>query len=195
MDARRALTPPACRREHGSGSLARILHQAAQRATGNTLISHATNPFFEPGSGHKPRWPRPRRSFARVRVRAPSTVGVAMLSLASTRTRAKSSAIIAALGAICGLARQLGERCVLLEVGGDAGRQSVTQETAARPGRHLAGRAGVFDHYRGNLRHDSAVPTLVLETGPKTACRERFKVSPHDTAGDVDTLERAHRQG
>ena len=24
--------------------------------------SHATNPFFKPGPGHKPRWPRPRRS-------------------------------------------------------------------------------------------------------------------------------------
>ena len=84
-------------------ALARILHQAAQRATENTLTSDAINPFFEPGPGHKPRWPRPRRSFARVRVRAPSTIGAAMLSVASTRTRAKSSAIIAALGAICGL--------------------------------------------------------------------------------------------
>ena len=35
--------------------LARILHQAAQRAIENTLISHAVNPFFEPGPGHKPR--------------------------------------------------------------------------------------------------------------------------------------------
>ena len=82
-------------------SLARILHQAAQRATENTLTSLATNPFFEPGPGHKPRWPRPRRSVARVRVGAPSTMGVAMLSVASAR--AQSSAIIAALGAICGL--------------------------------------------------------------------------------------------
>ena len=41
-----------------SNPLARILHQAAQRATGNTLVSHAINPFFEPGLGHKPRWPR-----------------------------------------------------------------------------------------------------------------------------------------
>ena len=57
--------------------LARILHQAAQRATEHRLISHAINPFFAPGPGHKPRWPRPRRSL--------------------------SSVIIAALGAICGL--------------------------------------------------------------------------------------------
>ena len=85
----------------------KILGHAAQRATENTLISHAINPFFEPGSGHKPRWPRPRRPFARVRVRAPSTIGVAMLSVASTRPRAKSSAIIAALGAICGLVAAL----------------------------------------------------------------------------------------
>ena len=83
--------------------LARVLHQTAQPATENALISHAIDPFFELGPGHKPRWPRPRRSFARVRVRAPSTIGVAMLSVASTRTRTKSSAIIAALGAICGL--------------------------------------------------------------------------------------------
>ena len=60
--------------------LTRILHQAALRATENTLICHATNPFFEPGPGHKPRWPR---------------------------ARAKSSAIIAALGAICGLSTRL----------------------------------------------------------------------------------------
>ena len=82
--------------------LARMLRQAAQRATENPLISHAINPFFEPGPGDKPRWPRPRRSFARVRVRAPSTIGVAMLSVASTRT--KSAAIIASRGATCGVA-------------------------------------------------------------------------------------------
>ena len=80
-----------------------ISHQAAQRATEYTLISHAINPFFEPAPGREVRWPRPCRSFAGVRFHAPSTIGVAMLLIASRRTRAKSSAIIAALGAICGL--------------------------------------------------------------------------------------------
>ena len=58
--------------------------------------------MFGSCSRYKPRWPRPRRSFCRVRAHARSTIDVAMLPLASTRTRQKSSAIIAALGAICG---------------------------------------------------------------------------------------------
>ena len=49
------------------------------------------------------RWPCPRGSFGPVRARAPSTVGPAMLSVASTRTEPKSSAIITAPGEKCGL--------------------------------------------------------------------------------------------
>ena len=60
--------------------------------------------LFGDSARHRLRWPRPRWSFARVRARARSTIGGAMLPLASTRTRAKSCAIIAALGEICGLA-------------------------------------------------------------------------------------------
>ena len=67
------------------------------------MISHATNPFFKPGPGHKPRWPRPRRSFARVRVLATESIATPMVEGARTNTRAKSAAIIAPLGAICGL--------------------------------------------------------------------------------------------
>ena len=49
------------------------------------------------------RWPRPRRSFRPVRARAPSNLGPTRLSVASTRTEPKSSAIIAAPGKKCGL--------------------------------------------------------------------------------------------
>ena len=90
--------------------------------------------FDESCSGYKPRrqWPRPHRrlSFARVRAQAPSTIGWAMLALGErdasvVRTRAKSGAIIAALGAICGLERlDPLDQCVpgLLEGGGARGR-------------------------------------------------------------------------
>ena len=54
-------------------------------------------------AGHRLRWPRPCWSFARLRARAPSTIATAMLSVARVRRRAKSCAIIAALGEICGL--------------------------------------------------------------------------------------------
>ena len=54
------------------------------------------------------RWPRPRLSFALLRAHAPSTIGGAMIPVGErdasvVRKRAKSGAIIAALGAICGL--------------------------------------------------------------------------------------------
>ena len=55
-------------------------------------------------SDHTLRWPRPRRSFGPVCAHATSTVGPAMLSVASTHTEPKSSAIIAATGEKCGLA-------------------------------------------------------------------------------------------
>ena len=50
------------------------------------------------------RWPRPRRSFGPVCAHATSNVVPAMLSVTSTHTEPKSSAIIAATGEICGLA-------------------------------------------------------------------------------------------
>ncbi len=90
----------------------------------HTNIDQATNPHIAPSrllsrrmlfffselasnqtdySWYKPRWPCPRLSFARVRAHAPSTIGVAMIPVASTRKQAKSGAIITALGAIYGL--------------------------------------------------------------------------------------------
>ena len=93
--------------------LARILHQAACRVDECLLISLTSIAFLGFPSRYKPRWPRPRWSFARVRAHAPSTIATAMIPVASTRTRAKSCAIIAALGAICGL----GGSAVLSEFG------------------------------------------------------------------------------
>ena len=83
--------------------LTRIRHQAAHRVHECCLFS--LDNFGMSGSccRYKLRWPRPRRSFCRLRAHARSTIGGAMLPLASTRKRQKSSAIIAALGAICGL--------------------------------------------------------------------------------------------
>ena len=55
-------------------------------------------------SDHRLRWPRPRRSFGPVCAHATSNVVPAMLSVASTHTEPKSSAIIAATGEKSGLA-------------------------------------------------------------------------------------------
>ena len=83
--------------------LSRILHQAAYRVLEICLFFLNFSYFFGVCLAYKPRWPRPRLSFARMRAHAPSTIGGAMLPVASTRIRAKSGAIIATLGAICGL--------------------------------------------------------------------------------------------
>ena len=93
----RNATPPP------KAALTRILHQAACRVEECLLISLAFIALFGFLSRYKPSWPRPRWSFARRRAHAPYTIGVAMIPVTSTRLRAKSCAIIAALGAICGL--------------------------------------------------------------------------------------------
>ena len=83
--------------------LARISHQAAcqcQKALGFHGVDHDVDDRTDCGL----RWPRPRGSFRPVRARAPSTVVPATLSVASTRTGPKSSAIISAPGEKCGLA-------------------------------------------------------------------------------------------
>ena len=84
-------------------SLARILHQAAYRVHELCWFLLDCIHVFEGCIRYKTRWPRPRLSFALLRAHAPSTIGGAMLAVASTRRRAKSGAIIAAPGAICGL--------------------------------------------------------------------------------------------
>ena len=48
--------------------LTRILHQAAFSVAQTTVIFHGLVTIFEFRSGYKLRWPRPRRSFARLRV-------------------------------------------------------------------------------------------------------------------------------
>ncbi len=66
----------------GKGShtcLARILHQAACRVDECLLISLTFITLFGFMWRYKPRWPRPRWSFARVRAHARSTIGGAML--------------------------------------------------------------------------------------------------------------------
>ena len=86
--------------------LARISHQAAcrrQKAHGFHEVDRDVDDRADCGL----RWPRPRGSFGPVRARAPSTVVPAMLSVASTRTGPKSSAIITAPGEKCGLAAAL----------------------------------------------------------------------------------------
>ena len=82
--------------------LARISHQAAcrrQKAHGFQEVDRDADDRADCGL----RWPRPRGSFGPVRAHAPSTVVPAMLSVASTRTEPKSSAIITAPGEKCGL--------------------------------------------------------------------------------------------
>ena len=95
-----------------TGTLARILHQAAHRIVefDSFVLKCFTN--VNDCRGRKLRWPRPRLSFAVPRAHAPSTIGGAMLSVASRRGTAKSGAIIATLGAICGLASQSRTGCV-----------------------------------------------------------------------------------
>ena len=68
-----------------------------------SLRFNKARPLFGSSAPCRLRWPRPRWSFARVRARTRSTISVAMLPLASTRTQTKSCAIIAALGETCGL--------------------------------------------------------------------------------------------
>ena len=84
------------------GSLARISHQAACRRQ-KALGFHEVDRDVDDRADCGLRWPRPRGSFGPVRARAPSTVVPAMLSVASTRTGPKSSAIITAPGEKCGL--------------------------------------------------------------------------------------------
>ena len=100
-------------------ALARIFHQAAHSFSESSLFSFNFTKRLERCGGYRVRWPRSRLSFAPVRVHARSTIGPAMLlfmrgvppraprlrALASTRTGAKSGAIFAALGEICGLAQ------------------------------------------------------------------------------------------
>ncbi len=85
--------------------LARILHQGADRLGWFYRSFHRLSSILKRCADYKLRLPRPRLSFARLRVHAPSIIGVAMLSVASTRRRTKSGAIITAPGAISGLAR------------------------------------------------------------------------------------------
>ena len=87
------------------GLLARIFHQSAYSFSESHLFSFNFITTLGRCGGDTVRWPRSRLSFAPVRVHARSTIGWAMLPLASTRTGAKSGAIFAALGEICGLAR------------------------------------------------------------------------------------------
>ena len=103
--------------------LARILHQAACPVDEILLISLNCLAHSSSCSRCKLRWPRPRLSFALLRAHAPSTIDVAMLPVASTRKRAKSGAIITALGAICGL----GERGLPF---GDGERRDVAARLA-----------------------------------------------------------------
>ena len=82
--------------------LARISHQAAcqrQKALWFQEVDRDADGRADCGL----RWPRPRGSFGPVRAHAPSTVVPAMLSVPSTRTGPKSSAIITAPGEKCGL--------------------------------------------------------------------------------------------
>ena len=120
---RDALTPPVAPQAACSGhfsgscstpriatSLARISHQAAcqcQKALGFHGVDHDVDDRTDCGL----RWPRPRGSFGPVRARAPSTVVPATLSVASTRTGPKSSAIISTPGEKCGLACLAVVRC------------------------------------------------------------------------------------
>ena len=107
-DARRS-----CWTEHFAHWLARISHQAAcrrQKLLGLTKLTAMSMivPIADCAGRALAGLPRPRGSFGPVRARAPSTVVPAMLSVASTRTGPKSSAIITAPGEKCGLA----SRCV-----------------------------------------------------------------------------------
>ena len=88
-------------------ALARISHQPLDAMT--KLYTNLMVAGIAMGlNDHRLRWPRPRRSFGPVCAHATSTVGPAMLSVASTHTEPKSSAIIAATGEKCGLAGALG---------------------------------------------------------------------------------------
>ena len=82
--------------------LARISHQAASRRQKSSWFQEVDRDAND-RAGCRLRWPCPRGSFGPVRAHAPSTVGPAMLSVASTRTGPKSSAIITAPGEKCGL--------------------------------------------------------------------------------------------
>ena len=84
-------------------ALARISHQAASRRQKSSWFQEVDRDAND-RAGCRLRWPCPRGSFGPVHAHAPSTVGPAMLSVASTRTGPKSSAIITAPGEKCGLA-------------------------------------------------------------------------------------------
>ena len=101
---------PTCFSDMWQWRLARISHQAAcrrQKAHGFHEVDRDADDRADCGL----RWPRPRGSFGPVRAHAPSTVVPAMLSVASTRTEPKSSAIITAPGEKCGLAKTLAASC------------------------------------------------------------------------------------
>ena len=83
--------------------VARISHQAASRRQKSSWFQEVDRDAND-RAGCRLRWPCPRGSFGPVRAHAPSTVGPAMLSVASTRTGPNSSAIITAPGEKCGLA-------------------------------------------------------------------------------------------
>ena len=82
--------------------LARISHQAASRRQKSSWFQEVDRDAND-RAGCRLRWPCPRGSFGPVRAHAPSTVVPAMLSVASTPTGPKSSAIITAPGEKCGL--------------------------------------------------------------------------------------------
>ena len=118
----RASRPSATRRV-----LARISHQAASRRQKSSWFQEVDRDAND-RAGCRLRWPCPRGSFGpvytravytrAVRAHAPSTVGPAMLSVASTRTcplcttGPKSSAIITAPGEKCGLVARKRLHCL-----------------------------------------------------------------------------------
>ena len=98
---------PSIRQYKCDGVLARISHHVAcARMTGHWFYEVFWSITASLTAGRL-RWPRPRGSPGPVRAHAPSNVGPAMLSVASTRTGPGSSAIIAARGEKCGLVCRL----------------------------------------------------------------------------------------
>ena len=104
-----------------------------------------------------------------------------MLPLASTRTRAKSCAIIAALGEICGLAGRCDLESLLLEVAiqRERLREAVPThdlETGAVDEREAAP-AGGQERRQGDLV-DCLATHRVLSSGTNDAARSRDAASP-----------------
>ena len=82
--------------------LARISHQYACWRLKHICCQYVTL-LFTLWCHHTLRLMRPRWSLSRLRARASSTIATAMVSVAGTRRRDKSGAIIASIGEICGL--------------------------------------------------------------------------------------------